>query len=174
MKGDKIFDELENTVTQFAQLVSEFDDESLNEIPFEGSWTAGQVAEHVILSDSGFIKLINGPVQETERPADALAAEIKTVFLNFNIKMKSPEFIVPPERNYKKQHLLDALDDINNGLNKSRGLEMDKTCTARELPRMGFLTRFEAVSFMLYHTMRHLHQLKNVSFKVLGERRNAD
>jgi DinB superfamily len=174
MKADKIFDDLENTLGEFSQLVSEFDDDSLNEIPFEGSWTAGQVAKHVILSDSGFIQLINGPVKDTGRAPDALAEDIKAIFLNFNIKMKSPEFIIPPAVTYKKTELLNALTDIKSGVNKSRGLEMDKTCTGRELPNMGFLTRFEAVSFMLYHTMRHLHQLKNVSVKVLGEGRNAD
>jgi hypothetical protein len=168
METAKIFDELETTISEFSQLLSSFDEDSLNQVPFEGSWTAGQVAKHVIMSGSGFVQLINGPVKDTDRAPDAGVETIKSTFLNFDIKLKSPEFIVPPETIYKKQELLNALTDIRSGVKNSRGLDLEKTCTARELPALGLLTRFEALNFMLYHTQRHLHQLKNVSKKVLS------
>ncbi len=43
-----------NCVTdELIQIVSSLDDEQLNQVPFTGSWTAGQVVEHVIRAASG-------------------------------------------------------------------------------------------------------------------------
>ncbi|QNK63134.1 DinB family protein [Pedobacter sp. PAMC26386] len=153
----------DQTFTNLLQIVSAFDDKQLNEIPFKGSWTAGQVLQHLILANSGFIEVMQGPVKETERKPDQQVALIRKDFLNFDSKMESPDFILPLPISYSKQRQIGTLENIKSGLlHLVDTAELDKTCLAFELPGYGFLTRFEAVYFVNYHTQRHSHQLKNI------------
>jgi len=153
----------EQTFTTLIKTVSSFDEERLNVIPFEGSWTAGQVVQHLILANSGFIEVMQGPVKEPERKPDQLVTRIRTDFLNFDVKMESPEFILPLPIDYSKSKQLGTLENIKSGLlHLIETVELDKVCMTFELPGYGFLTRFEAVYFVNYHTQRHTHQLRNI------------
>ena len=169
MNTKEVLTEIDETITEFCQHISSFTQEQTNVVPFEGSWTAGQLAMHVIMSASGFLEIMNGPVKETERKADELVATIKKDFLDFNSKMKSPDFVVPPDTSYNKEELLHSLEDIKAKIKQAiETLDLTKTCLAFELPVYGFLTRLEAVYFILYHTQRHIHQLKNIHQKVIN------
>lgn len=80
---EKVINEANETLLALENERSKFDATLLNKVPFNGSWTAGQVAEHVVLSNAGFLKVINGPFMETDKPADLLVETIKKDFLNF-------------------------------------------------------------------------------------------
>jgi hypothetical protein len=161
-----IFTEVDNVLANMIKTLSLFSEEEINVIPFEGSWTPGQVAQHIILSDSGFVDLISGPVEDTNRQPDQNVATLESIFLNFDIKMKSPDFILPPAIDYKKEELLYNLEAIRTKLNQfDQTSDMTKTCTGMELPVMGYLTRLEATTFMIVHTKRHIHQLGNIYIK---------
>lgn len=70
---------------------------------------------------------------------------------------------------YEKAYLLGALQDIKAGLDHAvTTLDLTKTCLAFELPVFGYLTRLEAIYFVIYHTQRHLHQLKNIYQQVVS------
>ena len=161
--------EVNETIEKLLNEISAFEDKQLNVIPFEGSWTAGQVAQHLILSGSGFVRLINGPVENTERPPGQLIEKIKGIFLDFDNKMKSPNSIVPQAIPYKKDELLSAVKDIQSGANSAIDtLDLSKTCTRLKLPSLGSLTRLEALWFINYHTQRHIRQLQNIRERILN------
>lgn len=152
---------------ELLDLLSHLSQTDINTVPFEGSWTAGQLVKHVIKSNSGFLQMLKGPVRESKREPDELIERIKTDFLNFNVKVKSPEFVVPEKIDYNKEDLLSSLEALNSKLNESvQSLDLTKTCSAFELPVYGYLTRSEAVHFIIYHTQRHIHQLKNIIEKL--------
>jgi hypothetical protein len=160
--------EASHTFTELLQVLSSIGDDKINTIPFAGSWTAGQLAQHVILSAGGFVQLLNGPVEDTHRDPEENIPNLKATFLNFTLKFKSPDFIVPEEKNYDKQHLENTLMGIQTGLVKAiETLDTTKTCTAFELPGSGYITRAEAMTFAIVHTMRHLRQLKNIRQKLM-------
>jgi hypothetical protein len=164
---NKTLAEINKTFEEFMLTLSSFYDEQINKIPFEGSWTPGQVTQHIIMSVSGFVELMGGPDEETIRQPDAYVGNIREAFLNFNIKMQSPDFIIPPAKNYNKAELLLTLDQLKNQLNQLIPVkDMTKTCTAFELPVLGYLTRTELANFIEVHTKRHLHQLKNIYNKI--------
>ncbi len=97
----------------------------------------------------------------------ALKDKIKASFLDFTIKMKSPDFIVPADKNYKKDELLKILENFRLKINLAiETLDLAKTCLAFELPVLGFLTGLESIYFILYHTQRHIQQLKNIYQKL--------
>lgn len=166
MDTQKTFAEMDSVLTDMIKTLSLFTEEEINTIPFEGSWTPGQVAQHIILSDSGFAALLSGPVKDTDRQPDQHVDQLKAIFLNFDIKMKSPDFILPPAIDYKKEELLANLEQIRTQLNQfDQTSDMTKTCTGMELPVMGYLTRIEAATFIVVHTKRHVHQLGNIYIK---------
>jgi hypothetical protein len=111
--------EADKTFTELLQLVSSIDEKQINVVPFEGSWTAGQVAQHVILSAGSFVQLLNGPVKDTARAPEQNVANLRAAFLNFNIKMQSPDFIIPPDEIYRKQELVNTLGDIKTDFLKA-------------------------------------------------------
>ncbi len=160
---ETILIDTDKTFTALHQLISSFDEEQLNDIPFEGSWTAGQVVQHLILANSGFLEVMQGPVKDTERIPDEQVEHIKRDFLNFSIKMESPDFILPLPLSYSKHRQLGTIEEIKSGiLHVIETMDLSKICMTFELPGYGFLTRFEAVYFVNYHTQRHTHQLKNI------------
>jgi hypothetical protein len=137
--------------------------DQINLIPFEGSWTAGQLAQHMIMSNGAFAELLNGPVEETDRDPGELIEKIKSTFLNFDRRFESPEFITPPQAYYNQEQVISSLENIREKIDQAiEGLNLSKLCVAFELPVLGYLTRLEAVHFINYHTQRHIHQLKNI------------
>ena len=156
--------EVSKSLTGLIEVLSLIDEKKINVIPFEGSWTAGQVAQHMIMSNSGFDELMNGPVKETERNPDQMIEGIKTAFLDFSHKMQSPDFVLPPKMDYNKHDLLQSLKNIRQRLvNTLEGSDLTKTCVGFQVPVLGYLTRLEAAHFVLYHTKRHIHQLKKIA-----------
>jgi len=169
MSKKEIIKELQDTVSEFQKLISSFDERQLNKVPYEGSWTAGQVAQHIILANSGFADVLNGPVKDTERAPDEQIEKIREIFLNFNTKMNSPDFILPTLKEYNKVKQLNALEKIKLDVSKAvDDLDLDKTCLAFELPVFGHLTRQEAVYFVIYHTQRHAQQLGRIRESLLN------
>lgn len=168
MKTQEISKEAINALSGLITIFSAFEPEQINVIPFEGSWTAGQVVQHMVKANSGFVDILRGPAKDTERNPDEIEPQIKNDFLNFNIKMTAPDFLVPEAKNYDKNELVSGLKNIRESVvNATETLDLTKTCMAFELPVYGFLTRQEAIYFITCHTLRHTHQLKNIYQKLI-------
>lgn len=167
METKDLHEKTDGTLRELILLIYSFDQEEMNRVPFEGSWTAGQLAQHIILSCSGFLEMVNGALDESKKVPDLLVERIKDTFLNFDIRMKSPDFVVPPDKTYEKEDVLHSLEDIRlKLLDAIDTLDLTKTCTSFQLPVYGFLTRWEAIHFVLYHTQRHIQQLQNIRLRI--------
>ncbi len=168
MKSKELHIEIDATLSELLEVISSFDQEQFNIAIDKESWTPGEIAQHLVLSLSGFVELMNGPTQATNRKPDAHIEAIKNVFLNFSIKLKSPEFIIPERKDYDKEDLWHTIRKLKAALEDIiESSDLDKTCTLFEIPGgLGFLTRQEALAFVLYHTQRHVHQLKNIYRKI--------
>lgn len=150
----------------FGKLVSvldSFTEDQINQIPFEGSWTAGQVGEHLTKGLSGLPRLAAGKTQPADRPFDAKAETIKSIFLDFSTKLQSPEYLIPSNEHHSKQKLISELRQIEKDI-----LDVDDRCNLThlcldfEFPQMGTLTIYEWIVFTLAHAQRHTHQLENI------------
>ena len=135
-------------------------EEKINKVPYEGSWTAAQLLRHVTKSISGMAKAMDMDAKPTERNSVERVDELKSVFLDFSQKMKSPEFIIPEEGTYEKQF---TIDDLNNSFNQFKGNanNADLTALVKGLP-LGPITKLEIIYFTLFHTQRHLNQMKKI------------
>ena len=58
----------------------------INTAPFEGSWTAGQLSDHLIKATGDIPQLSKGKTEKNDRDPSAMIEAIKKVFLDFTIK----------------------------------------------------------------------------------------
>jgi hypothetical protein len=152
--------EIEEAYSEFNETVARFSDQQLNTVPFEGSWTGGQVVDHVLKATGGIPDTNTRPV---DREYNGLIAPVLAVFSDDSIKMKSPEFIVPGRGPFTASKLLDDLRPLKSRhLESIRQQDLHALCLDFELPKTGFLTRYEWFKFIACHVQRHLRQLKKI------------
>jgi hypothetical protein len=153
----------ESTVNEFMQTIKPIEQDEINLIPFEGSWTAGQVIEHIRLSVLSAIAVINAPVKTTERSPDQFAQAIKDLFLDFDAKYPTAPTLVPADKHYDKEVLTAELNAVFKELQENiQTKDLTDTCIATEFTGIGYLTRLEWVTVAVYHTQRHAHQLNGI------------
>ena len=163
MQTKEIQTEFDATFTELLNLLSSFDQEQFNIKPSDEKWSAGQVAGHLIKATSGFPRLLNGKTAMTERRPDEMIEKIRADFSNFERKMTAPDFLVPEEKVYEREELLEKLKKIKSETNEAvQTADLTKTCLAFELPVYGFLTGLELLSFVTAHIERHNFQLKRI------------
>ncbi|MCF0063096.1 DinB family protein [Dyadobacter chenwenxiniae] len=162
-----LIDQLDSTTQNFLEAINAFDEEEINEVPFEGSWTAGQVVEHILKSESGLPDMLLGDSSGTKRPVDANIAEIEQIFLDFSTKLKAPHFNIPSNGPHNKAELIAAFTKEREENRKvAAGHDLTLTATAFAFPGMGELTRWEWLNFVVCHSKRHINQLKNIRKKL--------
>jgi hypothetical protein len=172
-KADKTVDrkqllrDLDQTEQDFYTILASLRPEQLNIVPFEGSWTAGQVAEHILMAESGIPETVLGATEETARPVAQYVPVIESIFLDFTAKYQAPEFIIPSAGPHDQQQLLEAFKAERAAIREIATKEdLTLTCTDFEFPQVANLTRWEWLQFVLCHSKRHTRQLRNISEKV--------
>jgi hypothetical protein len=153
---------LENSFIELINLLSAVDETQLNTVPFPGSWTAGQVGDHLYKSYD-VIGTLKGNTSSTTRSTDMHVQAIRELFLNFEIKMKSPDFIIPSEGYINKEELINGLKERTRAiLEFTDSNDLSLSCFDFDFPGYGFLTRLEWLNFIECHTKRHIHQLNTI------------
>jgi len=156
-----------NIVETFQKLnetLSSFSDEEINTVPFKGSWTPGQVIQHIILGNSGYPELFSGNTKKTIRKYDEHVKELEGLFLNFSTKMDAPDFLKPEKKNYNKNTLTLSLLKIESDLlDATENYDLTLTCLDFQVPGFENFTIYEWINFALVHSQRHTHQLQKIS-----------
>jgi dihydrofolate reductase len=152
------------TTSCFLEMVEAFSQEDINRMPFEKSWTAAQVAEHVTRSNIGIVKTLRQPGKALSRPVDEGVQRLKDLFLNFEKKLQSPQFILPTRDIYDKEWVVSHL---KNSILELKAIIADVNhYEAIDHPIFGEITKYELLHFVVYHTQRHIHQLTNISLRI--------
>jgi hypothetical protein len=152
--------ELEESAQQFIEIFTRLPEEKINVIPFPGSWTAGQLGKHMVKATAA---IPDGKTTAPERAPDQQIGLIKSVFLNFEMQYRSPDFIIPGKGPFDKQQLLIELNrNKENNINAAITKDLAELCLDFELPHFGYLTRYEWLKLITYHTQRHSRQLKKI------------
>jgi hypothetical protein len=170
MKTREILEELEQTTTDFSNVLASFTPAQVNMVPFENSWTAGQVAEHILMAETGLPGVLLNNNKTTERPKDEKVPDIEAIFLDFNTKLQAPEFIIPGSGPHDKEQLLRSFQKERSEILMIAGTEdLTQLCTIFPFPQIGELTRWEWITFVICHSKRHIFQLRNIIEKIQGK-----
>jgi hypothetical protein len=165
----ELFASLDETWTELLQLISSTNAPTINAVPFKDSWTAAQLATHVTKSNKAIAQGLNMPGKPAERNPEEGVPNLKKIFLDFNTRFQSPEFIVPENKNYNKGEVMTVLQtSIDKLKDASRTVDLIEIIN---LPAFGETTKLELLYFVLYHTQRHNHQLKKI-LKTLQQKNN--
>ena len=163
----KIYGDLNKALDNLQVLLSSISKDKINQVPFEGSWTAGQLMDHTLKSLEGVNKVIHHKTGPAERAPDQFISELEKLFLNFNIKMKAPEFAEPGLGPFEQLELITRLKKIQESMKQQKTEEeLSQLCLASEFPGFGLMTCLEWLHFALYHTIRHTRQLVGISDKL--------
>lgn len=155
-----LFASFDQAVLQLVQLFSSFSEDAINARPSIDCWSAGQVAEHLTKSNVFIAQALTQKGKTTVREPDERVPELKAMFLDFSKKFKSPVFILPTEENCNKETLVKHFKNSAAQLK-----EAAKTVNLSEAitdPALGESTKLELMHFVLFHSQRHIHQLKNI------------
>lgn len=154
--------ELEQAKSGLLTALAAISDEQFNIVPFEGSWTAGQVSDHLLQSLG--VEVLYGQTEPTERAPDQNVAQLGAIFLDFSTKLQSPDFILPGDGPHDRQAYIKDLDNrFNKLIEAAKTLDLSQTCLDFKMPVMGALTRLEFLWFYVFHTKRHTYQLQNIA-----------
>jgi hypothetical protein len=155
---------ISQTIGAFTGEISKFEDADINRVPFAGSWTAGEVAGHLLRSLKTSYTLLARNTQEADRPANKNVERITKFFGDYTSTLKNPEFTEPEKKQYKKAEILDDFQKIEKQLVEvTETMELNRICTGYELPTFGPFTRLEWITFFLTHIQRHTNQVQKIS-----------
>lgn len=164
MNKEEVIEEIKSTFSSLKAILSKFSEDELNIVPFEGSWTASQVVEHIIKSIGG---IPDEKTQLADRPFDEKIGTIRKMFLNMDVKFKTDPFLEPAEMHTQLSSMRDTLSELEKQhIDTTRKVDLKALCLDMELPKFGYLTRYEWVRFMMVHTQRHTKQIENI-YKIL-------
>lgn len=164
---EQIISDFETTTKELLATISMFSNEEFNKIPFEGSWTAGQVAEHLYKSESNIPNVLDGKWRETERDPFEKTGIIKGIFLDFSTKLKSPDFILPTDSEKNKDVFIEAFAANRKQLrNLMETKDLYRTYTDFPFPQVGEFTGWEWICFANSHSARHIRQMKIIYEKL--------
>lgn len=167
MNSKEVLQAFAESTDGLLQAFDSFNASQVNIIPFEGSWTAGQVAEHLYKSMVGLPEMLRGATKETERPVDAMTPAITSIFLDFSTKLQSPDFIIPSNGPHSKDEMLHSLATATESIALTAAeIDLTKTVTSFPFPQLGEFTVLEWVYFVSCHCKRHTRQLKNIYSKL--------
>lgn len=151
---------LDAAFREFKEALLSIDKNRINEVPFEGSWTPAQVADHILLATDG---LPDGTTSAADRPADAMLPAIRPWWEDFSKKFRAAEPLQPENRERSREELISELDRVHQkDLRILDEKDLTEICLDFALPTIGYLTRFEWLWFVETHLRRHSHQLRNI------------
>lgn len=147
-------------VNQLTGLMAAVDENKVNTVPYEGSWTAPQLLTHVAKSINGMARAMQTEGTIADRDSGERIEELSNIFLDLSRKFNAPAFIVPEEGPYERQA---TIDKLNRSFERFR--ESAAAANMNELVEglpFGAVTKLEVIYFVLFHTERHLHQMRRI------------
>lgn len=167
MKAD-ITHEIDTVISDLTKAIYSFNANEFNTIPFQGSWTPAQVTEHLTLGVDPAI--LYGNVKQVSRDPGEKIESVKAVFLDFSIRMQSPDFVLPSNNPHTREEMAAKLTQIWERMKEAtHELDLTLTCTDFEIPGFGEFTRLEWIWFYIFHTKRHIHQLHKIARRLHGK-----
>ena len=159
----QLLNSFEEATSQLIDSLSLFSEKEINMIPFEGSWTAAQVGEHLLKSGKGIMNVLTGKTEPTERNPLEQVVMIESIFLDFTKKAQSAKSLWPSEDDKNKKELLAALQSMMEQLKRTASeTDITLTCLDYPFPTLGNFTRYEWMVFVICHTKKHTHQIDNI------------
>ncbi|HEX2869122.1 MAG TPA: DinB family protein [Ignavibacteriales bacterium] len=155
--------DLECATARLAEAFGDFPMNEFNKSASIGTWSAGDIAEHLYITESYISRTLTGSVRPSDRNPMQKIPLLGTTFQDFERKFTAGKEIYPTEVPKNRDEITQKL--VNNRmmlLNTIKTHDLSESCLDFIHPKFGELTRAEWIYFVIYHGERHLQQLENV------------
>jgi hypothetical protein len=163
MIATEIIPELNAATTRLLREIGRFSSHSFNTSLPGSEWNAGQIAEHILLTDIFIFRVLQGDVEFAGRLSHEKVEVIKQILQAPVGKMEDEEIAIPSDSLKDPVTILQKISrgryDIIQYLNT---IEEDSLCASYSHPQVGTLTVTEWIWFIIYHTEQHTDQLKKM------------
>jgi uncharacterized damage-inducible protein DinB len=159
---------MEQTAASLIDQLQMVSDTHFNRKPSAKKWSIAQVADHIYLSNQSIIKALQLDGTEVDRDPAERIEELKEMFLDFSKLYKAPLFIVPQQTDYNREQLMQAL--LRSLQQIHRLMYKTELNVLINHPAFGDISKLEILYFVLYHTQRHLRQIKQTHTELLTEK----
>lgn len=158
---------MEQTTANLIDSLQQVRDSDFNLKPSAKKWSIAQVIDHICLSNQSIIKALLLDGMEVDRDPAERIGELKEVFLDFTKTFESPSFIVPKKDIYNRQELMTVL--LHSLQQIHRLMYKTELNVLINHPAFGDISKLEILHFVLFHTQRHLRQIKMIHEKLNTE-----
>jgi DinB superfamily len=156
-----LINNIEQVSDTLVQLLQSVEERHFNQKPDTDKWSIAQVADHIRLSNNSVAKALALKGTPVDRNPAERVDELRKMFLDFQTKYQSPDFIVPTRDIYDPELLL---KDLQASIRRIRErMYEDDLDELINHPAFGDISKFEILHFVLYHTQRHLRQIKEIA-----------
>ena len=160
----ELLNTLNHNTEQVLSQIEVFSESDFNAKPSEKEWSAAEVIEHLFRSEFGIPKLFHGPSELPDRAPDLFVSKMEQGLLDFTKKVQAPGNIQPTAGAKSKSALFQKFKENRNRITEAfLSTSSNEICLLFDHPFYGPLTRLEWIYFCIFHTQRHLHQLKAIS-----------
>ena len=153
-----LINNIEQVTDTLVQLLQSVDQRHFNQKPAPDKWSIAQVADHIRLSNNSIAKALALNGKPVDRNPGERISELKKIFLDFQKKYQSPEFIVPTKDIYDPELLLKELQQSIQ-LIRERMYE-DNLDELINHPAYRDISTIEILHVVLYDTLRPLREIK--------------
>ena len=154
MDKDLIIHRMVVALDNFKTAIQQHSD--INKKRADGGWSVGEIADHIVKSTQTDL----GETKKTDRPYDQLAASIRDLFLNFQLKFTAAPELQSDRKRYSVEELFSMLDrNRDNILKMIKNDDLTETFVDIQLPGWGALTKFEWLVLFESHIIRHTNQV---------------
>jgi hypothetical protein len=158
----KLITQLNTNTQTLTRMLSAFDYESFNHVSALGEWTAGQIAEHLLLLDIRVKEIL---CNENE-PPDRLTVQKITdwsFLIDTSNKLNAPSFLIPSDTPKDPTALADKIMLQRKTIAQAaEEMELDLPITLSPHKKLGVLTGTEWIWFLIKHTERHMQKLQQL------------
>ncbi|KOS07647.1 hypothetical protein AM493_17560 [Flavobacterium akiainvivens] len=167
--AQQIIAQLENALNETLYLLKGVDDANINKKPADGSWSVAQVARHLYKATAGSDEMFAAPTPEAGRAVDERAENYREILMNFESKMNAPEFLVPEDKLFDKDRLIESLTEANKiAVAAIKESNLAQLAPLPEGHPLAGSTKLEIVHFFTYHTLRHNNQIEKIKAIVVN------
>ncbi len=157
---EEVIDAVDNVANETLTELRAIGSDKLNLVPFANSWTPAQLSEHLIKSADAIALAMKKPFDKTQRDPKERLSELKAIFLDMSSKLTSPERLQPAPGPFEfEMQMLSFRASYDRMMIAADKSALDTLVTGFPL---GPLTKWELLHFTVYHTTRHLHQLREI------------
>ena len=169
MISDQIVPAINESTTQLLRAINRFSSRSFNEVPSNGDWSAGQIAEHILLTDIFISRILQRELEFAGRRTDEKVAMIKEAFESGEIELNSLEFTTPSDMLKDPVAIQQKISRERNAIfHFLDTIEEDALCSDYAHPLFGKLTMTEWCWFIVFNTKRNILHLEKLSQEMVN------